>query len=108
MLCPQLWGAQLLLAADAEETEEEKLSRLLEEEAARLAAGDAVSPEVWDEWLQWERFRERCQWLPQRLSLADPTGDSFCHVQKRRANVPLRNGILWLGLAWQKGHVNLL
>ena len=39
-----------------------------------MTVGDTVGPEVVAEWLKWERFRERCQWLPQRLNLADPVG----------------------------------
>lgn len=60
--------------ADAGETEEEKMGRLLEEEAASLAAGKTISPEVLEEWLKWERYRERCKWTPFRLSLAESAG----------------------------------
>lgn len=61
---------------DIEETEEERLGRLLEEEAARLTAGDSVPSEVLREWLKWERFRERSQWLPCREHTSKPPGIS--------------------------------
>lgn len=60
--------------SEEEETEEERLNRLLEEQAADLTGGDTLSPVVLREWLRWERFKDRCQWMPQRLGLADPAG----------------------------------